>query len=175
MEILPSIDDRDFTGLVHARKCRIVEEKDCLSSYDNVNHYCAPNTIIRSKADNVSLNPMMIISSSIEEDHYRTNSIETKQRVNLHEQNLIHSKQLQMTIDDDDESDGSNYSEDFRLVQFVSLFRLLPRFLDDVIDQGDSFFSFPSKIYTNNQRNRSNINHNEINGKIHPPLPSSSS
>ena len=131
-EILPSIDDRDFIGLVHARKCRIVEEKDCLSSYDNVNHYCAPNTIIRSKADNVSLNPMMIISSSIEEDHSRTNSIETKRR--------DHPKQLKMTIDDDDdESDGSNYSEDFRLVQL--LFRLLTRFLDDVIDQGDSFFS----------------------------------
>ena len=59
----------DFTGLVHARKYRIVNEKDdgnnqqTLSDYDNVDHYLEQETKLRSSADIVSLNRSM--SSSL--------------------------------------------------------------------------------------------------------------
>jgi hypothetical protein len=58
----------DFTGLVHARKYRIMDEKDdgnnqqTLSDYDNVDHYLEPETKLRSSADIVSLNRSMTSS-----------------------------------------------------------------------------------------------------------------
>ena len=67
---MPSDDvNDDFTGLVHARKYRIVDEHDdgnnqqTLSDYDNVDHYLEQETKLRSSADIVSLNRSM--SSSV--------------------------------------------------------------------------------------------------------------
>jgi hypothetical protein len=56
-----SIVDQAFTGVVHATKYRIIEEKDtddrqALSDYDNVNHCDEHETNIRSHEDIVSLN-----------------------------------------------------------------------------------------------------------------------
>ena len=101
-----------------------MEEKACLSSYDNVNQSCEENNLIRSKADNLSLN--QLITSSIEEDHHcRTNSIErssnqqNKRQTNV---NHHHDHSKDMTNEQDgNSSDGESNcssSEDFRYATF---------------------------------------------------------
>jgi hypothetical protein len=135
--------DHDFTGVVHATKCKIVKEKECLSDYDNVNHYCEQDNTIRSKADNVSINKSM--TSSIQQDHCRR--ISTDEQLNqqekrtnynddyieVNQQAIVHSIKMnngikmvtQQENDDVDGDDGghysdeSNFSDDLRLVLFV--------------------------------------------------------
>ncbi len=136
--------DHDFTGVVHATKCKIVKEKECLSDYDNVNYYCEQDNTIRSKADNVSINKSM--TSSIQQDHCRR--ISTDEQLNqqekrtnynddyieVNQQAIVHSIKMnngikmvtqQQENDDVDGDDGghysdeSNFSDDLRLVLFV--------------------------------------------------------
>jgi len=116
--------DHDFTGVVHATKCTIVEDKECLSDYDNVNHYFEQDNKIRSKVDNVSINKTM--TSSMQQDHCRRISTDEQ----LNQQAIVHSikmnNDIRMVIqqenDDVDGDDGghysdeSNFSDDLRLV-----------------------------------------------------------
>ncbi len=132
--------DHDFTGVVHATKCTIVEDKECLSDYDNVNHYFEQDNKIRSKVDNVSINKTM--TSSMQQDHCRR--ISTDEQLNqqekrtnhnddyieVNQQAIVHSikmnNDIRMVIqqenDDVDGDDGghysdeSNFSDDLRLV-----------------------------------------------------------
>lgn len=130
--------DHDFTGVVHATKCTIVQEKECLSDYDNVNHHGEQDNMIRSKADNLSL--AKSTTTSMQEDHCRRISTDEQlnqqeKRTNVHldsistnQQAVVHSLEMKMATehendnDDDDGhySDGSNCSDDFRFV-FLSI------------------------------------------------------
>jgi hypothetical protein len=135
--------NHDFTGVVHATKCTIVKEKECLSDYDNVNHDCEQDNMIRSNADNVSLNKLMTLS--MQQDHCRKRipiddeqlNQQAKQTnhdnddyINVDQQAIVHSIKMKNDIkmvtqhendryDDDDDghySDESNYSDDLRFV-----------------------------------------------------------
>jgi hypothetical protein len=128
LSLTPS--DHDFTGVVHATKCMIVKEKECLSDYDNVNQ----DNMIRSKADNVSLTlshcrkRIPIVDEQLNQQEKQTNHDDY---ININQQPIVHSIKMKNDIkmitqhendlydndyDDDDEhySDESNYSDDLR-------------------------------------------------------------
>ncbi|CAF4373402.1 unnamed protein product [Rotaria sp. Silwood2] len=136
LNLTPS--DHDFTGVVHATKCTVVKEQECLSDYDNVNHCSKQNNTIRSNIDNVSLNKSM--TSSLQYEHCR--KISTDEQLNqqskqtnenennndvysqVNQQEIVHSIKMNNHIemiarqeeDDDDGhySDESHYSDDLR-------------------------------------------------------------
>jgi hypothetical protein len=135
LSLTPS--DHDFTGVVHATKYTIVKEKECLSDYDDVNHYCEQDNKIRSNVDNVSLNKSM--TSSMQRNFTAEQLNQQKNRTNENENNDDYIKANQQAIDhsikmnnqiemmitqdenDDDNDDGhysdqSHYSDDLRLV-----------------------------------------------------------
>jgi hypothetical protein len=133
LNLTPS--NRDFTGVVHAKKCTIVKEKECLSDYDNVNHYGEQDNKIRSKVDNVSINKSM--TSSLQQDHCRRISTDEQQLnqqekrtnhdnndddyIKVNQQAIVHSINMKENDDDGHYSDESNCSDDLRLVFFFVL------------------------------------------------------
>jgi hypothetical protein len=131
--------DHDFTGVVHATKYTVLREKECLSDYDNVNHYCEQDNKIRSNVDNVSLNKSM--TSSMQQDHCRriftdeqqlnqqekrTNDVDDDY-ITVNQQAIVHSIKMNndikmVTQQENDDDDGGHYSnesdcsDDLRLV-----------------------------------------------------------
>ena len=116
--------DHDFTGIVHATKYTIVKEKECLSDYDNANHYSQQDIKIRSNVDNVSLNKSMTLSML--QDHCRRISTDEQ----LNQQAVGHSIKMNNNIElvtqqENDDDDDGHYSDESRLV-FFSSFNIRP-------------------------------------------------
>ena len=120
--------DHEFTGVVHATKCTIIQDKECLSDYDNVNQH----NQIRSNVDNVSLTlspcrqRISLVDEQLNQQDKQTNHDDC---INIDQRSMIHSikmkNDMKMIIqhpndpdehdDDDGEySDISNCSDDFR-------------------------------------------------------------
>jgi hypothetical protein len=159
--------DHDFTGVVHATKYTVVKEKEddvqqCLSDYDNVNHYTQQDNKIRSSADNIPLNKSMTSSmqrrriltdEQLNQQEKRTNENDYDDddgyiKVNQHPivQSTRMNKDIEMVtqhehdVDDEHYSDVSHSSDELRLVFFISI---MTYFL-----QGNLIFHKDNKIET---------------------------
>jgi hypothetical protein len=124
--------DHDFTGVVHATKCMIVKEKECLSDYDNVNQ----DNMIRSNADNVSLTLSHCrkrISLVDEQLNQQDKQTIHDDYISVNQQAIVHSIKMKNDIkmitqhenelydnDDGHYSDESDCSDDLRYYLYTS-------------------------------------------------------